>query len=70
VRNTNYLESEGAAIHADTLDDVGAAVASLLADPARLARMRDAEARIAAPRAAQIIAERVLAANAAAQVAS
>jgi len=70
VRNTSYLESEGAAIHADTLDEVGAAVASLLADPARLARMHDAEARIAAPRAAQVIAERVLAAQAGARVAS
>jgi processive 1,2-diacylglycerol beta-glucosyltransferase len=70
VRNTAYLESSGAAIHADTLDEVGAAVARLLADPEALARMHDAAASIAAPRAAQVIAERVLAAHAAARVAS
>jgi processive 1,2-diacylglycerol beta-glucosyltransferase len=60
VRNTEHLEREGAAIHADTIDDVASAVARLLVDHAAADRMRAAADRLAAPRAAETIARRVL----------
>ena len=60
VRNSEYLESEGAAVHADSLDDVAGTVGRLLGDPGARERMRDAAALIATPRAAETIASRVL----------
>jgi processive 1,2-diacylglycerol beta-glucosyltransferase len=60
VRNSQYLESEHAALHAESLEDVEAAVTRLLRDPAAAARLREAQARIAAPHAAETIARRVL----------
>jgi UDP-N-acetylglucosamine:LPS N-acetylglucosamine transferase len=58
--NTQVLESAGAAVHADTIDQLEAAVTGLLGDPNAAARMREAAARIAAPHAAETIARRVL----------
>ena len=60
VSNAQFLESERAALHADTIDEVEAAVTRLLRDPQEAARMREAEGRIAAPHAAETIARRVL----------
>ncbi len=60
VRNSQYLESEGAALHAETLDEVEAAVTELLRDPAAAGGVREAQGRIAAPHASEIIARRVL----------
>lgn len=60
VRNTQFLESEGAAVHADAIEDVETAVTQLLSDRAVTSRMREAQARIAAPHAAQTIAKLVL----------
>ena len=60
VSNTQFLESEHAALHADTIEEVEAAVTRLLSEPAEAERMRAAGARIATPRAAETIARRVL----------
>jgi len=60
VANTQYLASQGAAVHADTPEAVEAAVKHLLDVPEAAASMRDAAARIAAPHAAETIARRVL----------
>ena len=60
VRNTQFLEGEHAAIHADTVEAVAAAVSRLLSDPKDVQRMRESQARIAAPHAARTIARRVL----------
>ncbi len=61
VRNSGYLESEGAAAHADSLDEVTTIAGRLLTEPEARERMRAAAARIAAPHAAETIASRVLA---------
>lgn len=61
VRNAQYLESGGAAIHADTIDAVEAEVTRLILDPQANRAMRTAAQRLAAPHAAVEIARRVLA---------
>ena len=60
VGNARYLESGGAAVHADSLDTVAVTVARWLADPAALERARASAARLARPDAAADIARRVL----------
>jgi processive 1,2-diacylglycerol beta-glucosyltransferase len=61
-RNAAYLVAGGAAVHADTVDDVEAAVGRWLSDPAARERVREAAGRLAAPDAALRIATQVLAA--------
>jgi processive 1,2-diacylglycerol beta-glucosyltransferase len=60
VSNAQFLVSERAALNADTIDEVEAAVTRLLREPQEAERVRAAEARIAAPAAAETIARRVL----------
>ena len=60
VSNMQFLEGQDAALHADTIEEVETAVTRLLRDPEAAARVREAQARIAAPLAARIIARRVL----------
>jgi processive 1,2-diacylglycerol beta-glucosyltransferase len=60
VRNAEILEAHGAALHADSIDEVAATVRAWLADPETLARMRQSAARLARPDAARRIARRVL----------
>ncbi|MCC6650383.1 MAG: glycosyltransferase [Candidatus Eisenbacteria bacterium] len=60
VRNTQFLESGGAAVHASTVDDVAAIVARWLGDPAARERVRENAGRLAHPDAAADIARRVL----------
>ena len=61
VRNARFLDGAGAAVHADTVDDVTAAVTRWLADPEARERVREAQGRLARPGAATAIARRVLA---------
>ncbi len=61
VRNAQYLESGGAAVHVDSPEMVAATVMRWLADPAALGRVRANAARLARPDAAETIARRVLA---------
>lgn len=60
VRNMEYLEAGGFAVHADTLEDVETLVGRLLSDPAAAAKARAAAARLARPGAAEAVARRVL----------
>jgi processive 1,2-diacylglycerol beta-glucosyltransferase len=60
VANARYLEDGGAAVHAESAEDVAAIVGTWLADPERLDRVREAAGRLAAPDAAHTIARRVL----------
>jgi processive 1,2-diacylglycerol beta-glucosyltransferase len=60
VRNADYLVRGGAAVHADSVEEVEAAVTRWIADPAARERAREHAARLAAPRAAETIARRVL----------
>jgi len=60
VRNAEYLESGGAAVHANSIDEVERAVGRWLADPEARARARAAAAALATPHAAERIARRVL----------
>jgi processive 1,2-diacylglycerol beta-glucosyltransferase len=60
VRNARFLASAGAAVHADSVDEVAATVARWLADPGERERVRAAQARLARPGAAEAIARRVL----------
>ena len=60
VRNAEYLEAGGAAVHADSVEDVEATVARWLADPAARARVRERALAMSHPRAAETIARRVL----------
>jgi processive 1,2-diacylglycerol beta-glucosyltransferase len=62
VRNAEYLEEAGAAVHADTVDEVASTVGRWLTDREERARVCAAAARLARPDAARVIAERVLAA--------
>jgi processive 1,2-diacylglycerol beta-glucosyltransferase len=62
VRNALYLESGGAAIHAESLDDVGNAVDRWLRDPAARARACAHALALAKPEAVEAIARAVLAA--------
>ncbi len=60
VRNTEYLEAGGAALHADSIAEVEATVGRWLSDPAARERVREAAGKLARPDAAARIAERVL----------
>jgi processive 1,2-diacylglycerol beta-glucosyltransferase len=60
VRNAQYLETGGAAVHADSIDNVVATVERWLADPAARERVRENAGRLARPLAAETIARRVL----------
>ena len=60
VRNAEYLERHGAALHADSEEEVEATVSRWLSDPAELARRRKAAHELGRPQAAEIIARRVL----------
>jgi processive 1,2-diacylglycerol beta-glucosyltransferase len=60
VRNAEFLEAAGAAMHADSLDEVEHWVQRWIAHPAERERVREAAAKIATPNAAQEIARRVL----------
>jgi processive 1,2-diacylglycerol beta-glucosyltransferase len=62
VRNAQYLEGGGAAVHADSVDNVAATVERWLADPKVRERVRENAGRLARPLAAETIARRVLAA--------
>ena len=59
-RNAEYLTAGGAALHANSIEEVEAAVTRWLSEPQTLAQMREAAARLAAPNAAMGIARRVL----------
>lgn len=60
VSNAEYLEQGGAALHADSIEEVEATVGRWLADPAARERVREAAGRLARPNAARDIAQRVL----------
>jgi processive 1,2-diacylglycerol beta-glucosyltransferase len=60
VRNAEYLEGAGAALHADSAEAVEVAVGRWLADTAARERVREAAGRLARPQAAENIARRVL----------
>jgi processive 1,2-diacylglycerol beta-glucosyltransferase len=62
VRNADVLQAAGAAMHVETLEDVGQAVERWLTDTAARDRARAAAAQLARPHAADTIAEFVLAA--------
>ncbi len=61
VRNARFLANAGAAVHAESIDEVAATVDRWRHDPAARERVREAQARIARPDAAEAIARRVLA---------
>lgn len=61
VRNARFLEGAGAAVHADSVDEVAAVVSRWLADPAARERVRTAARQLARPNAAETIARAVLA---------
>lgn len=60
VANAKYLESGGAAVLAESAEDVAACVGTWLSDPDRRERVREAAGNLAAPHAAATIARRVL----------
>ncbi|HYM80660.1 MAG TPA: glycosyltransferase, partial [Candidatus Limnocylindria bacterium] len=60
VRNAEYLKAAGAAVHADSVDQVETTVGRWLADADERDRVRAAALRLAAPNAAEVIARRVL----------
>ena len=60
VANAQYLESGGAAVHADTVENVAATVERWLSDSTTRERVRENAGRLARPRAAETIAKRVL----------
>lgn len=60
VRNAHFLAAAGAAVLAESVEEVATTVAHWLADPAARERVREAQARIARPDAAEAIARRVL----------
>jgi processive 1,2-diacylglycerol beta-glucosyltransferase len=60
VRNAQYLESGGAAVHADSVDTVATTVERWLSDPAARERVRENAGRLARPLAAETIARHVL----------
>jgi processive 1,2-diacylglycerol beta-glucosyltransferase len=60
VRNARFLSGAGAAVHADTVEEVAATLTLWLAEPGERERVREAQARIARPDAAERIARRVL----------
>jgi len=60
VRNARFLTAAGAAVHADTVEEVAATLTRWLAAPEERERVREAQARVARPDAANAIARRVL----------
>jgi processive 1,2-diacylglycerol beta-glucosyltransferase len=60
VANATFLVRGGAAVHADSVEEVEATVRRWITDPAERARVRDAAGRLARPHAAETIATRVL----------
>ncbi len=60
VRNSDYLESAGAATHADSIEEVEAAVTRWITNPDAREAARAAAARLATPHASETIARRVL----------
>lgn len=60
-RNSDHLLEEGAAIRCNNLPVLAGKIDRLLDDPARMARMRENVARMARPRAAYRIVERLIA---------
>jgi processive 1,2-diacylglycerol beta-glucosyltransferase len=60
VANARYLEASGAAVNADSADQVAATVAGWLADPGTRERVHENALRLARPHAAEVIARRVL----------
>ena len=62
IRNAQFLETGGAAVHADSIDTVATTVSRWLGDPAARERVRENAARLARPHAAEAIAQLVLAA--------
>lgn len=60
VRNAQYLEAGGAAVHADSIDNVAATVSRWLSDPAARERVRANAGALARPQAAETIARHVL----------
>jgi processive 1,2-diacylglycerol beta-glucosyltransferase len=60
VRNARYLEAGGAALHADSIDEVENAVVRLISDPVANRAMREAAVRLSTPHASIDIARRVL----------
>jgi processive 1,2-diacylglycerol beta-glucosyltransferase len=59
-RNATYLLRHGAAIRADTLDELVEVVSHLFLEPARLDRLRESGARLARPWAARDAADAIL----------
>ncbi len=60
VRNAQFLEGGGAAVFADSVENVATTVERWLDDPATRERVRENAARLARPKAAETIARRVL----------
>jgi processive 1,2-diacylglycerol beta-glucosyltransferase len=60
VRNARFLASAGAAVLADSVEDVAVTLTHWFADPEAREQVREAQARIARPDAAEAIARRVL----------
>ena len=60
MRNAAYLETRGAALHADSVEAVEATVGGWLSDPAELRRRREAARSLGHPNAAADIARHVL----------
>jgi processive 1,2-diacylglycerol beta-glucosyltransferase len=60
VANARFLEKGGAAVHAESMDEVEAIVERWIRNPEERERVRDAAARLARPDAAETIARRVL----------
>jgi processive 1,2-diacylglycerol beta-glucosyltransferase len=60
VRNARFLASGGAAVHADSVEEVVRAARRWLADPQAREQVREAQSRLARPDAAHTVARRVL----------
>ena len=60
VLNARFLASAGAAVLAESVEEVAATLAHWLTDPAAREQVREAQSRIARPDAAEAIARRVL----------
>jgi len=60
VANAAFLVRGGAAVHAESVEEVEATVRRWITDPAERARVREAAGRLAHPHAAETIARRVL----------
>jgi processive 1,2-diacylglycerol beta-glucosyltransferase len=60
VKNAEFLERHGAAVHADSISEVESTVSRWLSDPVELDRRRQASLALGRPHAAETIARRVL----------